>query len=88
MFLDWSADLEATNSSGKKFALPGQFIAGRGSSGQLLSDRYKSVVVDWSGNVCLKRVCDDVDLNPVRGRLLYRHGGTAGEQPKYVNTID
>ncbi len=39
-------------------------------SGHLFSGRYKSLVVDGSGNGYLKTVCDYVHLNPVRARLL------------------
>ena len=38
--------------------------------GHLFSGRYKSLVVDSSGNGYLKTVCDYVHLNPVRARLL------------------
>jgi putative transposase len=38
--------------------------------GHLFSGRYKSLVVDGSGNGYLKTVCDYVHLNPVRARLL------------------
>ena len=40
------------------------------SKGHLFSGRYKSLIVDGSGNGYLKRVCDYVHLNPVRARLL------------------
>jgi hypothetical protein len=43
--------------------------------GHLFSGRYKSLVVDGSGNGYLKTVCDYVHLNPVRARLL------AAEEP-------
>ncbi len=43
--------------------------------GHLFSGRYKSLVVDGSGNGYLKTVCDYVHLNPVRARLV------PGEQP-------
>ena len=43
--------------------------------GHLFSGRYKSLIVDGSGNGCLKMVCDYVNLNPVRAKLL------APEQP-------
>ena len=39
-------------------------------SGHLFSGRYKSLIVDGSGNGYLKRVCDYVHLNPVRAKLL------------------
>lgn len=39
-------------------------------SGHLFSGRYKSLVVDGSGNGYLKTVCDYVHLNPVRAKLL------------------
>ena len=38
--------------------------------GHLFSGRYKSLVVDGSGNGYLKTVCDYVHLNPARARLL------------------
>jgi REP element-mobilizing transposase RayT len=39
-------------------------------SGHLFSGRYKSLIVDGSGNGYLKTVCDYVHLNPVRAKLL------------------
>jgi REP element-mobilizing transposase RayT len=44
-------------------------------SGHLFSGRYKSLVIDGSGNGYLKTVCDSVHLNAVRARLL------RGEEP-------
>src|SRR5213083_1506568 len=38
--------------------------------GHLFSGRYKSLLVDGSGNGYLRTVCDYVHLNPVRARLL------------------
>jgi REP-associated tyrosine transposase len=38
--------------------------------GHLFSGRYKSLVVDGSGNGYLRTVCDYVHLNPVRGKLI------------------
>jgi len=38
--------------------------------GHLFSGRYKSLVVEGSGNGYLRTVCDYVHLNPVRARLL------------------
>src|SRR5436190_4714747 len=38
--------------------------------GHLFQGRYKSLVVDGSGNGYLKTVCDYVHLNPVRARML------------------
>ena len=38
--------------------------------GQLFSGRYKSLIVDGSGDGYLRTVCDYVHLNPVRARLL------------------
>jgi len=38
--------------------------------GHVFSGRYKSLIVDGSGNGYLKSVCDYVHLNPVRARLL------------------
>jgi putative transposase len=43
--------------------------------GHLFSGRYKSLVVDGSGDGYLRTVCDYVHLNPVRAKLL------TGEQP-------
>ena len=43
--------------------------------GHLFSGRYKSLVVDGSGNGYLRTVCDYVHLNPVRTKLL------ASEEP-------
>lgn len=40
--------------------------------GHLFSGRYKSLIVDGSGNGYLKSVCDYVHLNPVRAGLLAR----------------
>ena len=38
--------------------------------GHLFSGRYKTLIVDGSGNGYLKTVCDYVHLNPVRAKLL------------------
>src|SRR5579864_2065499 len=38
--------------------------------GHLFSGRYKSLLVDGSGNGYLKSLCDYVHLNPARARLL------------------
>ena len=38
--------------------------------GHLFSGRYKALVVDGSGEGCLKTVCDYVHLNPARAKLL------------------
>lgn len=38
--------------------------------GHLFSGRYKSLIVDGSGNGYLKTVCDYVHLNPVRARMV------------------
>lgn len=38
--------------------------------GHLFSGRYKSLIVDGSGNGYLKTVCDYVHLNPTRAKLL------------------
>jgi len=40
--------------------------------GHLFSGRYKSLVVDGSGNGYLKKVCDYVHLNPARGSQAQR----------------
>jgi putative transposase len=39
-------------------------------SGHLFGGRYKSLIVDGSGNGYLRTVCDYVHLNPVRAKLL------------------
>ena len=39
--------------------------------GHLFSGRYKSLIVDGSGNGYLRTVCDYVHLNPVRAKLLW-----------------
>ena len=41
--------------------------------GHLFSGRYKSLIVDGSGNGYLKAVCDYVHLNPARAKLLKGH---------------
>lgn len=38
--------------------------------GHLFSGRYKSLIVDGSGNGYLKSVCDYTHLNPVRAKML------------------
>ena len=38
--------------------------------GHLFSGRYKSLIVDGSGNGYLRTVCDYVHLNPVRAKLI------------------
>ena len=38
--------------------------------GHLFSGRYKSLIVDGSGNGYLKTVCDYVHLNPARAKLV------------------
>jgi len=38
--------------------------------GHLFSGRYKSLIVDGSGNGYLKSVCDYVHLNPARAKML------------------
>ena len=38
--------------------------------GHLFSGRYKSLIVDGSGNGYLRTVCDYVHLNPVRAKML------------------
>jgi REP element-mobilizing transposase RayT len=38
--------------------------------GHLFSGRYKSLIVDGSGNGYLRTVCDYVHLNPARAKLL------------------
>ena len=40
--------------------------------GHLFSGRYKSLIVDGSGDGYLKTVCDYVHLNPARAKLLRR----------------
>src|SRR3954465_8892778 len=43
--------------------------------GHLFSGRYKSLIIDGSGNGYLRTVCDYVHLNPVRAKLLRRPQG-------------
>jgi REP element-mobilizing transposase RayT len=42
-------------------------------SGHLFSGRYKSLLVDGSGDGYLKTVCDYVHLNPIRAKLLEKN---------------
>jgi REP element-mobilizing transposase RayT len=51
-------------------AYTGRFNRRHKLFGHLFSGRYKSLIVDGSGNGYLKTVCDYVHLNPVRARLL------------------
>jgi REP element-mobilizing transposase RayT len=48
--------------------------------GHLFSGRYKSLVVDGSGDGYLRTVCDYVHLNPARARLLTPEQPLAGYQ--------
>ena len=48
----------------------GRFNRRHRLSGHLFSGRYKSLIVDGSGNGYLKSVCDYVHLNPARARLV------------------
>ena len=43
--------------------------------GHLFSGRYKSLIVDGSGDGYLRTVCDYVHLNPVRAKLLRGKAG-------------
>lgn len=43
-------------------------------SGHLFAGRYKSLIVDGSGNGYLKTVCDYVHLNPARAKMLGEGG--------------
>lgn len=45
--------------------------------GHLFSGRYKSLIVDGSGNGYLRTVCDYVHLNPARAKLLKKDGALA-----------
>jgi putative transposase len=45
--------------------------------GHLFSGRYKSLIVDGSGNGYLRTVCDYVHLNPARAKLLRKDGKLA-----------
>ncbi|HKS38132.1 MAG TPA: transposase [Verrucomicrobiae bacterium] len=58
--------------------------------GHLFSGRYKSLVVDGSGDGYLKTACDYVHLNPVRARLLAReeplHKYRWSSYPLYLQT--
>lgn len=51
-------------------AYTGRFNRRHKLYGRLFSGRYKSLVVDGSGNGYLRTVCDYVHLNPARARLL------------------
>lgn len=46
--------------------------------GHLFSGRYKSLIVEGSGNGYLKTVCDYVHLNPARAKLLKRDQKLSG----------
>ena len=48
----------------------GRFNRRHKQSGHLFGGRYKSLIVDGSGSGYLKTVCDYVQLNPVRAKLL------------------
>jgi len=48
----------------------GRFNRRHKKFGHLFSGRYKSVVVDGSGNGYLRTVCEYVHLNPVRAKLI------------------
>ena len=48
--------------------------------GHLFSGRYKSLIVDGSGNGYLRTVCEYVHLNPVRAKLL-KPGQALGQYP-------
>src|SRR2546425_13298298 len=50
--------------------------------GHLFSGRYKSLIVDGSGNCYLRTVCDYVHLNPVRARLHFSRNGHVRTQGK------
>jgi hypothetical protein len=45
-----------------------RFNRRHGEFGHVFSGRYKSLIVDGSGNGYIKSVCDYVHLNPVRAR--------------------
>jgi putative transposase len=47
-----------------------RFNRRHGEFGHVFARRYKSLIVDGSGNFYLKSVCDYVHLNPVHARLL------------------
>src|SRR5438477_5577975 len=48
----------------------GRFNRRHNLSGHLFSGRYKSLIVDGSGNGYLRTVCEYVHLNPARVKLL------------------
>src|SRR2546425_3895372 len=58
--------------------------------GHLFSGRYKSLIVDGSGNGYLKTVCDYVHLNPVRAKVLKPEQGLAeyrwSSWPEYLKS--
>src|SRR5216110_1082292 len=66
----------------------GRFNRRHELSGHLFSGRYKSLIVDGSGNGYLRTVCDYVHLNPVRARMLSReaplHSYRWSSYPWYV----
>src|ERR1700757_2671429 len=49
---------------------PGRFNRRHREFGHLFSGRYKSLIVDGSGNGYLKTACDYVHLNPIRAGLV------------------
>ena len=51
-------------------AYTGRFNRRHKLFGHLFSGRYKSLIVDGSGNGYLRTVCDYVHLNPVRAKML------------------
>ena len=57
--------------------------------GHLFSGRYKSLIVDGSGDGYLKTVCDYVHLNPARAKLLKPEDGlsacTWSSYPQYLS---
>ena len=65
--------LRANLSSGMQWFLgtyTGRFNRRHKLFGHLFSGRYKSLIVDGSGDGYLKTVCDYVHLNPARARLI------------------
>src|SRR5437867_4788068 len=55
--------------------------------GHLFSGRYKSLIVDGSGDGYLRTVCDYVHLNPVRAKLLRGKAGNRGLRTKCGTTM-
>jgi hypothetical protein len=62
----------------KNFSSSGLTLLFIGWAGFLFAGRYKALLVDGSGNVYLKTVCDYAHLNPVRAADDAASGGSRG----------